>query len=435
MVTIKELSNGIRVVIEAVPNVRSVALGIYVDCGSAFENKENNGISHMIEHMMFKGTTNRSAKDLARETALLGDDMNAYTSKELTCYYARILDEHLPAMAEILGDMFTNSLFAEDDLEREKSVILDEIDMYEDSPEDLVQEQIQKLVWNNHPLGYIISGTKENVTRITRQELMDFWRQHYTAEHMVISVAGNVETEPVLELLEACFGSVRKGGTPSLFADVGSVAEMKGAEVKTPAPIYIPSKEYFNKDTEQVHLCLGFPGISHSDSANHVLAIVNNIIGGSSCSRLFQQIREDRGLCYSIYSYGSSYRSTGTYQIYAAMGEENVAAVYQGILSGLEELKKYGPMKDEIEQTISQIRSELLLSRENTHNRMNNNAKNLIYRGRIISVEETMQKLQEVSVPDIMEFMEQYMRKELLSITMAGDFEEHPELKDIFDAF
>lgn len=435
MITVKELSNGLRIVIESVPNVRSVALGIYVDCGSAYENERNNGISHMIEHMMFKGTTKRSAKDLARETALLGDDMNAYTSKELTCYYARILDEHLPAMADILGDMFTNSLFSEEDLEREKSVILDEIDMYEDSPEDMVQEQIQKLVWKNHPLGYIISGTKENVIRISQQELIDFWKRHYTAEHIVISVAGNVEIESVLELMEACFGSIKRGKATDVSGNQNSVMTPEGTGAKSCVPIYVPTKEYFNKDTEQVHLCLGFPGISHDDSANHALAIINNIVGGSSCSRLFQQIREDRGLCYSIYSYGSSYRSTGTYQIYAAMGEENVEAVYAGILSVLNEFKKRGPVKDEIEQTISQIRSELLLSRENTHNRMNNNAKNLIYRGRIISVEETMQKLANVSLDDISEFMNQYIKRDLLSATMVGDLEEHPELRNIFDGF
>ena len=165
------LSNGIRTVIEPVPNVRSAALGIYVEAGSAYENPENNGISHMLEHMMFKGTSHRTAREIAMETALLGDDMNAYTAKELTCYYARVLDEHLPAMAEIIGDMFKNSLFDEGDLEKEKGVILDEIDMYEDSPEDLVQEQLQRIVWEEHPLGYIISGTEENVRRITRSAL------------------------------------------------------------------------------------------------------------------------------------------------------------------------------------------------------------------------------------------------------------------------
>lgn len=435
MVTVKELSNGIRIVIESVPNVRSVALGIYVDCGSAYENESNNGISHMIEHMMFKGTTNRSAKELARETALLGDDMNAYTSKELTCYYARVLDEHLPAMAEILGDMFTHSLFAQEDLEKEKSVILDEIDMYEDSPEDLVQEQIQKLVWDSHPLGYIISGTKDNVMRISRQELMDFWNSHYTAEHMVISVAGNVELEPVMDLMEACFGSIQRGNTANACGDAVSVMNRKDIAATFSQPIYTPAKKYFSKDTEQVHLCLGFPGISHNDAANHTFSIINNIVGGSSCSRLFQQIREDQGLCYSIYSYGSSYRYAGTYQIYAAMGEDHVEAVYTEILSVLEELKRQGPSKDEIEQTISQIRSELLLARENTHNRMNNNAKNLIYRGRIITVEETMQKLEKVSLDDISDFMNQYMKRELLSVAMVGDFEEYPELKIIFDGF
>jgi predicted Zn-dependent peptidase len=384
----------------------------------------------MIEHMMFKGTSKRSAKELAQEIALLGDDMNAYTSKELTCYYARILDEHLPAMVEILGDMFLNSVFSSEDLEREKSVILDEIDMYEDSPEDLVQEQIQKVIWKNHPLGYIISGTKENVMRITREELVSFWSEYYTAEHIVISVAGHVETTEVVDLLEANFGRLRNS------AEVGSVSHLESGLKRRIAsvdiPVYQPARACFHKDTEQVHLCLGFPGISHSAPENYAIAILNNIIGGSSCSRLFQKIREDRGLCYSIYSYGSSYYATGTYQIYAGMSEDNVEQVYAGIIHVLDELRQHGPTKEEITQTISQIRSELLLSRENTHNRMSNNAKNLIYRGRMISVEETMQGLQKVSERDILDYMEEYMKQDSLSVVMAGDFKEHPELKNVF---
>jgi predicted Zn-dependent peptidase len=336
-------------------------------------------------------------------------------------------------MVELFSDMFLNSLFSEEDLEREKSVILDEIDMYEDSPEDLVQEQIQKQVWSNHPLGYIISGTKENVLRITRDELVEFKCRHYTGEHMVISVAGNVEIESVKALLEKGFGTI-----PASYGKMVRVSQTTlrcGVQTGCETPIYVPSKKYFHKDTEQVHLCIGFPGISHSHPDNHAFAIVNNIIGGSSCSRLFQQIREDRGLCYSLYSYGSSYSETGTYQIYAGMGEENVEAVYTAILQILSDLRSEGPTREEMEQTISQIRSELLLSRENTHNRMNNNAKNLIYRGRMVSVEETMQKLEAVTPENIVSFMNQYITSELASVTMVGDFEEYPELKDIYNRF
>lgn len=418
MIVNKTLSNGIRIVIESVPNVRSAALGIYVETGSAYETNENNGISHMIEHMMFKGTRNRSGRDIAMEAALLGDDMNAYTAKEVTCYYARILDEHLPAMAEILGDMFCNSLFDEEELEKEKGVILDEIDMYEDSPEDMVQEQLQKLVWDTHPLGYIISGTEENVRRITRKELMEFWKKHYVAEKMIISVAGHVETEAVCELLENCFGSIPAGSK----------------RIEGVVPVYQPARKWFQKEMEQVHVCIGFPGISHIDDKSYTLSVANNIIGGSSSSRLFQQIREEQGLCYSLYSYGSSYHQTGTFQIYCGMNEENLEPVCKSIMECLQELKQEGPREEELAQTLSQIRSELLLSMENTHNRMHNNARNLLYMGRIVTIEETLEALRAVSRVDIMDYMEKYCRPDQVSMTLVGDVEKSPTLKKIFES-
>lgn len=419
MIVNRKLSNGIRVVIESVPNVRSAALGIYVETGSAYETIEQNGISHILEHMMFKGTTNRSARDIARETALLGDDMNAYTAKEMTCYYARVLDEHLSVMAELMGDMLTNSLLSEDDLEREKGVILDEIDMYEDSPEDLVQEQLQKLVWEEHPLGFIISGTEENVRRISRQELVEFWRAHYTAQRMLLSVAGNVEIEVVFELLERCFSNIPEGRKPVL----------------TPAPVYRPGRKWFHKEMEQVHLCIGFPGISHTDPRSYTLSMVNNIVGGSSGSRLFQRIREDQGLCYSLYSYGSSYHQTGIFQIYCGMSEENLEIVCHEIMESLKQFTKEGPDSEELEQSYLQIRSELLLSMENTHNRMNHNARCLLYMGRIIAIEEMLEELKKVRKEDVMAYMEEFFKPELASWTLVGDLEENPRLKEQIYSF
>lgn len=419
MITIRRLSNGIRTVIETVPNVRSAALGIYVETGSAYENEKNNGISHILEHMLFKGTTHRTARELAMQTALLGDDMNAYTAKELTCYYARVLDEHLPAIVEILGDMFTHSLFDEEDLEKEKGIILDEIDMYEDSPEDMIQEQLQKLVWDKHPLGYIISGTQENVRAMTREELIAFWKEHYVAEQMIISVAGNVEAEAVCELLEQYFGSVPSGK----------------CSVLAPMPVYHPKKQWFQKETEQIHLCIGYPSVSHTDHRSYILSIANNIIGGSSGSRLFQQIREEQGMCYSLYSYGSAYHQTGTFQIYCGMSEERLEQVYQGILDMMDTLRTQGPTEDEVHQSYSQIRSELLLSLENTHNRMNHNARNLLYWNRAVSIDEILETLQKVTAEDVMAYMEEFCRAEQISVTLAGNIEEHEEIKNLFDTF
>lgn len=419
MVEVRKLSNGISVVLETVSNVRSVALGIYVETGSAYENERNNGISHMIEHMMFKGTKRRTAREIAMETALLGDDINAYTTKELTCYYARVLDEHLPMAADILGDMFTNSLFSEEDLEKEKGVIIDEIDMYEDSPEDLVQEQLQKLVWKGHPLGYIISGTEENVRRIGHAELLEFWKNTYVAEKITISVAGHIEMEAVCELLERCFGSI-----PS------------GKHVRLPAsPVYMPDKRWFQKEIEQVHLCIGFPGVSYADKQSYTVSIMNNIIGGSSSSRLFQQIREEEGLCYSLYSYASSYHQTGTFQIYCGMSEENLERVYEGVQEALQVLGTIGPTREELEQSLAQIRSELLLSMEHTHNRMNNNARNLLYMGRVLTLEETLENLKKVTVSEIMEYLNGNCNRNQMSITLAGNLEGNKRLKRIFESW
>lgn len=415
MIVNTKISNGIRTVIETVPNVRSVALGIYVETGSAYENEQNNGISHMVEHMVFKGTRSRTAHEIAIETALLGDDLNAYTAKEVTCFYARVLDEQLTSVIEILGDMLCNSVFREEDLEREKGIILDEIDMYEDSPEDMVQEQFQKLVWKGHPLGYIISGVEENVRRISGEELLKFWRTSYTAERILISVAGNVDTQEVLYLLEKNFAAI-----------------LQGEPVKRPGiPVYSPVRQVFQKETEQMHLCMGFPGVSHTDNRTYVLSMVNNILGGSSCSRLFQQIREEQGHCYSIYSYGSSYRETGTVQIYAGMNPEHLTDVCKGILQVIQDLQTQGPSQEEITNAMLQIRAELYLSMENTHNRMNHNARSCMYYNRLISPEEMLSELEQVTREDIMEFIQGFLNRDMLGITLMGDISHNPEVKNV----
>ena len=415
MIEESKLSNGIRTIIETVPNVRSVALGIYVEVGSAYETEQNNGISHMIEHMLFKGTEKRSAREIAIETARLGDDLNAYTAKEVTCFYARVLDEQLPSIVEILGDMLCHSVFREDDLEKEKGIILDEIDMYEDSPEDMVQEQFQKLAWKGSPLGYIISGKEENVRRITRDELVRFWKESYVAERVLISVAGNVNVQKVRELLESSFSEIPHG---------------KGIR-KSDAPTYYPIRQVFQKETEQMHLCMGFPGISHTDCRSYILSMANSILGGSSCSRLFQQIREEQGHCYSIYSYGSSYRNAGTIQIYAGMNPEHAGDVGEGILDVIRKLQKTGPTEEEIRRTLSQIRSELYLSMENTHNRMNHNARSFLYYDRFISPEEMLSELEQIKREDLIRFMQEFLNHERLGITLMGDIQAHPEIKNI----
>lgn len=404
MITTTRLSNGITVIVEPMPNVRSVALGIYVEVGSAYETMKQNGISHLIEHMLFKGTTNRTAIQLANEMALIGDDINAYTAKEITCYYGKVLDEHLTALIDIFSDMLCNSLFNESDLEKEKRVILEEIDMYDDSPEDLVQEAIQKQVWSEHPLGYIISRNKEIVSSLTRDEVIQYWRQHYVGNKIVISLAGNIDRKKVIELVAEAFQRVPCGKPRTIPSK----------------PNFEISTQQFTRDIEQTHLCLGFEGISHKDPQRYTASILNGVLGGSTNSRLFQEIREICGLCYSIYSFESSYHTTGILQIYAAMNSENIAKVHAEIMRILSNLYYEGIKEEELTHSKQQIRSENLLGQENSYVRMSDNAKNHIFIGDTPSVESIIKGIEQVKREEVHRFIQDYLQINKISYAVVG---------------
>ena len=283
---IKKLSNGITVVLEPMNYLKTTSFGVWVKVGSCNETKENNGIAHVIEHMLFKGTKKRNSRQIADDMAKIGGNVNAYTTKECTSYYTTTLAEHLPAAIEIISDMINHSTFEEDALEKEKGVIIEEIDMYDDSPEDLVHEMLQQVIWEDHPLGFIISGTKENVLGMTREQIQEFMAEHYVAENMLISIAGKFDTDEVMQLLEEAFACVPN----------------QTIKQQMVAPEYhhcIYTKE---KDVEQVHLNIAFDSIPYDHEDKYVLSILNSILGGGLNSRLFMEIREELGLTYSIYS-------------------------------------------------------------------------------------------------------------------------------------
>lgn len=407
MINCKQLSNGITVVLEQIPYLRSAALGIWVKVGSANENKNNNGISHVIEHMLFKGTTSRTAKQIADDMARIGGDINAYTSKECTGFYAVTLDEHLPVAIEILGDMLNNSLIEPSALEKEKGVIIEEIDMYDDSPEDLVHEMLQLKAWKGHPLGFQISGTKKAVKSTTRDDILQFMKTYYVSGNMVISIAGNINEEQILQLLEENFASIPKGEK----SEEGTI------------PVYRPIIYKKEKDVEQLHLNIAFSSIVADAEEKYPLTILNSVYGGSLNSRLFQIIRENHGLTYSIYSYGSSYKKAGLFHIYAAMNPAQLKSVVDYSFEIIEDIKANGLTEEEIYMAKEQIKTELIMGSESAKNKMNSNGKSILFKGYITPLEEIIEKLNQVSNRDMITFANKYLKKELASFSFVGNLQ------------
>lgn len=410
MTNIYKLSNSITVVMERMPYLKSAAFGVWIRAGSANEDDSNNGIAHLIEHMLFKGTTNRTARQIADEMAKIGGNINAFTSKECTSYYATTLSEHLPIAIDIISDMLNNSLIEEKALKKEKGVILEEIDMYDDSPEDLVHEQLQQRVWKDHPLGYMISGTKKVVRRVSREQILQFMDTYYVGENIIISVAGNFNEDEIVKLLEKSFGT-RKAK---------SLRE-KDAPGK---PSYHKVICKRDKDIEQMHLNIAFDCISYQSEERYTLSVLNSILGGSVSSRLFQKIREDSGLTYSIYSYGSSYRDTGLLHIYAAMNPTQTPTVVKKIQQIVGDIKKKGVTAEELSMTKEQIKTELILGSESAKSRMNSNGKSMLNRGRIATLEELTEGINRVSLADIKAFANHYLDLSLCSYSLVGNMKE-----------
>lgn len=408
MVHVKKLSNGITVVLENMDYLRSVSLGVWVRVGSANETKETNGIAHVIEHMLFKGTKNRSAKKLADDCAMLGGNLNAYTSKECTSFYMTTLDHHINSALELLSDMLLNSLISEEDLEKEKGVIIEEIDMYDDSPDDLVHELLQKEVWKDHPLGYIISGTKQNVESFTRADIIDFMNQYYVAENMVISIAGHFEEEEVMDSLNKYFGHIKASGKESYFT----------------SPKFHQTFVTRNKDIEQIHMNLAFDAVSSHSEEKYIMSIVNSIFGGSDSSILFQKVREELGLAYSVFSYASPYNKAGLFQIDVTLNPANVTKVFKTILTIMEEFCRNGVGRDELNQAKEQMNTEYIIGNESSRNRMNGNAKALLYHEPIETISDIMEQINKITIEEANAFIRKYFTTNHFSMCLIGNLDK-----------
>lgn len=405
MVRTERLKNGITVIMEQIPYVKSASIGVWIKVGSAYESKSNNGISHVIEHMVFKGTSNRSSKEIADAIASVGGNLDAFTSKDCTCFYARTLQEHLYTAIDIISDMIQRPLVNGNDLKKELGVISDEIDMYEDSPEDVVHEHLQREVWKDHPLGYIISGEKDVVSSFSRKQVLEFMGEHYVAENIYISLAGSFDDDEMLDYLNKEFGGIKQGGTqPSL-----STPEYG-------ACFYLKEKEI-----EQSHVILAYESIPVMHKDRYILTVINSIIGGNVNSRLFQAVREDLGLAYAIYSYGSSFEKAGLFQIYAATGSEQIPEVIKAVLNTIDDMKANAITEKELAITKELIKTELIIGSESTQSRMNNNAKSMMNQGAVISLDMIISQINGVSLNDIKRFMNQYFDHQRASVSIVGD--------------
>jgi predicted Zn-dependent peptidase len=392
------LSNGLRVMVENIPTVRSVSFGIWVKTGSRNETVDNSGISHFIEHMLFKGTEKRSAKDIADLFDGIGGNVNAFTSKEYTCYFAKVLDEHLPLAVDALSDMFFHSQFDEGELAKEKNVILEEIAMYEDTPDDKVHDEASRAAFGSHPLAYSILGLKERLESMGPDTLRGYMNDRYTIENTVISVAGNVEDEKLLAMLEHYFGAFSRHSEPV---------------VVTP-PAFHGDYIFFKKKTEQNHLCISFPGCSNADPLLYPMVLLNNALGGGMSSRLFQEIREKRGLAYSVYSYHTGYADSGLFTVYAGTAPKQTKDVLELTMEQLHELSVKGLGEDELHRGKEQLKGSLILSLESTSSRMNRIGKNELMLGRHYTLDELLARIDNVTMDHIRE-----VTKRMLAVPFA----------------
>jgi predicted Zn-dependent peptidase len=415
MYNIVSLENGLRVVYEKIPHVRSVSAGIWVGTGSRNENLGNNGVSHFVEHMLFKGTRNRTAKDIAEAMDQIGGQINAFTGKECTCYYAKTLDTHLERVFDILSDMFFHSTFVPKDIEVEKKVILEEINMYEDTPEEMVHDLLTEISWKGHPLGFSILGTVESLSGLDQKRIKNYLKARYSPWNTVISVAGNFEEKALLDCVQAYFESWNKMGTTDKI--------LKRAK-------FNPNTYYKEKDIEQMHVCIGFDSVENSSEDLYSLLALNNILGGGMSSRLFQKIREELGLVYSIYSYPSAYSNGGIFNIYAGKNPQYFEQVLKLIANELVLIKKQGVLKEELLKTKEQLKANYILGLESTSSRMNSIGKSLLLLNKVQTQEEILGKIDDITETSINKITHEVLNFKKVSMAVVGKVNQKVDFKD-----
>lgn len=402
------IDNGIPVVIETTKDTRSICIGIWVNVGARHELIERNGISHFLEHMFFKGTKKRTSKDIAVEIDSLGGELNAFTSKENTTFYIKVLDEHIEKAVELLTDIFLNSIFQEEEIEKEKGIISEEIKSVKDTPDDYIHDLFNENIWGKESrLGQSVLGSEKTIKTFTRDSLLKHIKEYYGAKNIVVACSGNFKEKTLIESLNRGIGTIKKGFKPK----------------KESCPEFQGKPNIIHQKLSEAHICVGLKGICQGSNDRYPMYLLNTILGGGVSSRLFQEIREKRGLAYSIYSFNSSYVDTGVWSVYAGTDRKRVNEVVDIIISQIRGLP--GSLTtEELQKAKDQLKGNLVLALESTHSKMINIARQEIYYGRYFSPENTIKAVESVTLEKLIEFSKRLIKNNPIALTVYGPVKE-----------
>lgn len=404
------LPNGITLLTEEIPSLRSVSLGLMVGAGSSVEKKEEMGISHFIEHTVFKGTSQRDALQIAQTLDNVGGKLNAFTSKEFTMYYAIVQDKHIDVALDLLSDIHLNPLFKEDDINLEKNVVLEEIRMYEDTPDEQIHDLFISTILHNHSFGNVTLGEEKTVKSFNQEKINAYRKKHYSADNLIISIAGNINHKEVKSEIYRIFSNLSGNKENGIM----------------PIPKITPNLALKKKETEQVHLLLGSKGVSQTDDDRYAFAVLDGALGGSMSSRLFQEIREKRALAYSVFSFNQGFKEIGLFGVYAGTAKENFEKVIGLILEQLRNIKKEGITKEEFERAKENIKGSMVLALESSNSRMSYMARSQFYYDKIVTIDDVIKKIDRVKMEDIVRLANEFFRDEYLNLAVIGDLDKLP---------
>jgi predicted Zn-dependent peptidase len=418
------LPGGLRVVTQTMPSVRSVTFGIWTGIGSRDEHPEESGATHYLEHLLFKGTAKRSALEISAALDAVGGEMNAFTAKEYTCYYARVLDADLPLAIDVICDLVTSALIRPEDVESERNVILEEMAMTEDEPSDLIHDEFALALLGDSPLGRPILGTAESVNALTREAIAEYYHSRYTDDHLVVSAAGNLDHDVVVALVDEAFAAARGYRDP----DRPPVVPRIGGDCGTAHS----GLRLVSKPTEQTHVVLGMPGVARTDRRRYPLGILSTILGGGMSSRLFQEVREKRGLAYSVYSFSTHHADCGAFGVYAGCQPENFTEVLKICRDEITKVADGGVTEEELRRGIGQVRGSTVLSLEDTGSQMTRIGKNELVYGEHLTIEELLGRVESVTIEDVKQVAEDFLRHPQ-AIAVIGDYEDASSFEGVLE--
>lgn len=412
-----DLPNGLRIITEEMPHTHSVSMGIFTKVGSRYEDSRVSGVSHFLEHMFFKGTERRTSKQISEAIEGIGGSLNASTSFDSTVYYAKVANIHFDRAVDTLSDMLLNSLFEAKEIEKERRVIVEEINMSLDSPADWVHQLLDMSLWGDQPLGKDIAGTAETVSNISREDLLAFKAQHYTYPSTVISVAGNMPSEVMVEAWSKAFDQY---GTGRRFDPLPTIAPLPG-----PRLLLLP------KETEQANFCLGLPGVSDRDPDRRALEVLNSVLGGGSISRLFQEIREERGLAYSVGSYSYEYNDAGKWVVYGGVELGKVHDALEAVLKELRMVRDEGITEQELQRVKEQYKGWLLLGLEDSGSIAARNGAHILRYDEVIPVEQIVAEIEAVTREDVLRVANRLIKPEALNLAIIGPYEDETTFREL----